>query len=313
MIDPLSDILSLLRPQRQGSGAIDFGGDWRAKFPAHRGVRCYAVSRGECFIGVQGVGEPIHLIRDDCVLLASGTPFWMGSASNATPIATSDLGLFAQDSISTVNGGGACVLVGGHFLLDNAHERLLSRALPPLVVVRDKGQREALGSALKGLWLELKSPQPGSRLVVDHLNQMMLIFALRLYVSSGAQQPMGWLSALADKRIAKALAAIHGSFEQHWTLHALATQAGTSRTIFAQRFKALVGLTPMAYLTEWRMMTAAQRLRESNMPISEIALAVGYGSGTSFGTAFRKTFGVAPSVYARQGKAADAPSKQRVS
>jgi AraC-like DNA-binding protein len=299
MIDPLSDILSLLRPQRQGSGAINFGGDWRAHFPAHRGVRCYAVSRGECWIEVQGLGEPVHLVRDDCVLLATGTPFWIGSASNAQPIASSDLALFSQDKISTVNGGGACVLVGGHFLLDDAHEQLLSSALPALVVVRDEGQREALGSALKGLWIELETPQPGGRLVVDHLNQMMLIFALRLYVSSGAPRPTGWLSALADKRIAKALAAIHSSFEKRWTLQALAAQAGMSRTVFAQSFKALVGATPMTYLNQWRMTTAAYRLSEFNVPVGEVALAVGYGSETSFSTAFRKAFGVAPSDFAR--------------
>jgi AraC-like DNA-binding protein len=312
MIDPLSDFLSLLRPQRQGSGAINFGGDWRAHFPIHRGVRCYAVSRGECWIEVQGLGEPVNLVRDDCILLASGTPFWIGSASNAQPIAESDLALFAQDKISTVNGGGACVLVGGHFLLDDAHEQLLSSALPPLVVVLDEGQREALGSALKGLWLELETPQPGGRLVVDHLNQMMLIFALRLYVSSGTQRPTGWLSALADERIAKALAAIHASFEKPWTLHALAAQAGMSRTVFAECFKALVGATPMAYLNEWRMMTAAHLLRKFNMPVSEVALAVGYGSGTSFSTAFRKTFGVAPSDYARHHIEANPATKYKV-
>jgi AraC-like DNA-binding protein len=299
LIDPLSDVLTLLRPRRQGSGAINFGGDWALQFPTHRGVRCYAVSRGECWIEVEGLGEPVHLVRDDCLLLASGRPFRIGSSSNAGPIGVSDLSLFSQDRISTVNGGGACLLIGGHFLLDDAHEQLLSSALPPLVVVRDQGQREALGLALKGLWLELDKPQPGSRLVIEHLNQMMLIFALRLYASSEDQRPKGWLSALADKRIARAFAAIHASPERSWTLQALAQEASMSRTVFAECFKALVGATPMSYLNEWRMTTAAYRLRESKMPVGQVALAVGYASGTSFSTAFRKAFGVAPSDYAR--------------
>jgi AraC-like DNA-binding protein len=300
MIDPLSDILTLLRPERQGSGAIDFGGDWAVQFPADRGLRFYAVGRGECWIEVEGLGEPVHLDRDDCILLGSGRPFRIGSASNAEPVATSDLALFSEDRISTVNGGGACVLIGGHFLLDDAHERLLSSALPPLVVLRDHGQREALGAALKGLWLELEAPQPGGRLIIEHLNQMMLIFALRFYAKSEAQRPTGWLSALADKRIAKALAAIHASPDKPWTLQAIAAEASMSRTVFAERFKALVGATPITYLNEWRMATAAYRLRESNMPVGQVALAVGYGSGTSFSTAFRKAFGVAPSDYARR-------------
>ncbi len=203
MIDPLSDILTLLRPQRLGSGAVNFGGDWAVQFPARRGVRCYAVSCGECWIEVEGLGGPVHLGRDDCLLLASGEPFRIGSASNAEPIAASDLALFSEDRISTVNGGGACLLIGAHFLLDEAHEQLLSSALPPLVVVRDQGQREALGLALKGLWLELDPPQPGGRLVVEQLNQMMLIFAMRLYTSSEDQRPTGWLSALAERILQK--------------------------------------------------------------------------------------------------------------
>jgi AraC-like DNA-binding protein len=299
MIDPLSDILTVLRPQRQGSGAIDFGGEWEVVFPAHHGVRCYAVSRGQCWIDVDGFGDAVHLLRDDCVLLASGRPFRIGNAASAELTTPCDPALFSQDTIATVNGGGACVLIGGHFLLDDTHAQLLSSALPPLVVVRDPGQREALGSALKGLWVELATPQPGGRLVIDHLNQMMLIFALRLYVRSEAQRPTGWLSALADKRIAKALAGIHASPEKPWALHALAAEAGMSRTVFAECFKGLVGVTPMAYLNEWRLATAAHRLSHFNVPVGEVAFAVGYGSGTSFSTAFRRMFGVAPSDYAR--------------
>lgn len=298
-MDPLSDVLTLLKPQRRGSGAIDFGGDWRVQFPAQGGVRCYAVGRGECWINVEGSGEPTHLVRDACVLLASGRPFRIGSAPKAETIAATDPALFARDAISTVNGGGACVLIGGHFVLDDAHERLLSSALPPFVVVRDQGQRDALGAALKSLWIELETPQPGGRLVIEHLNHMMLIFVLRLYARSEAQRPTGWLSALADKRIAKALAAVHSSPGKLWTLQALAGEAGMSRTVFAECFKALVGATPMSYLNEWRMMTAAFHLREFDVPVGQVAHAVGYGSGTAFSTAFRRAFGVSPSDYAR--------------
>ena len=299
MIDPLSDVLTLLKPQRCGSGAIDFGGHWQVTFPAQRGVRCYAVSRGECWIDVEGAGGPTHLVRDDCLLLASGRPFRIGSAPEAEATAATDPALFATDTISTVNGGGNCVLIGGHFVLDDAHERLLSSALPLFVAVRDQEHRDALGSALKSLWIELETPQPGGRLVIEHLNQMMLIFVLRLYANSEAQRSTGWLSALADKRIARALAAVYASPEKPWTLRALASEAGMSRTVFAECFKALVGASPMTHLNEWRMMTAASYLRELDRSIGEVAHAVGYGSGTAFSTAFRRTFGMSPRDYAR--------------
>ncbi|HEX7814988.1 AraC family transcriptional regulator [Dyella sp.] len=298
MVDPLSDILSLLKPRRQGSGVVDLGGDWQMQCPAFRGVRCYAISRGECWIMVEGLDAPVHLTRDDCLLLATGRPFRMASAAEPSGRSTSAPSMFSHDRILTVNGGGACVLIGAHFHLDDVYERLFSSALAPLVVVRDPGQREALGSALKGLWRELETPQPGGRLVVDHLNQMMLIFALRLYVNSQVQRPTGWLAALSDKRMVKAFAAMHASPEQSWTLQALARQAGMSRTLFAECFKALVGTTPMAYLNQWRMAVAADHIRTSHMPVGQVALAVGYGSGPAFSTAFRKAFGVSPSEYA---------------
>ncbi|GJG86746.1 AraC family transcriptional regulator [Gemmatimonadetes bacterium T265] len=299
MIDPLSDILGVLRPRRAGSGAINFGGTWGVRFPTHHGIRCYAVGRGECWIAVDGCGTATHLIRDDCILLAGGRPFRIGSASTAEGTTAIDPALFATDTISTVNGGGACVLIGGHFLLDEAHEQLLSSALPPLVTVRDQRRRDTLGLALKGLWNELETPQPGGRLVIDHLNQMMLVFALRLYATSESSRPTGWLSALADPRIARVLAAIHAAPERRWTLHALATEAFMSRTVFAERFTALVGTTPMHYLTRWRMATAAHALRASDASVRQLAGTVGYTSGPAFSTAFRKTFGVSPSEYAR--------------
>ena len=297
MIDPLSDILTLLRPLRQAAGIVNFGGEWEMRFPRDHGVRCYAIGRGDGWIEVEGAGEAVHLVRDDCVVLAGGSAFRIGSASQAELIVPSDPTLFSRDGISTVNGGGACVLFGGHFFIDTALEDLLSSALPPLIVVRDQGQRDALGSALKGLWLELEEPQPGGRLVIEHLNHMMLIFALRLCVSSDAHRTTGWLSALADKRIARALAAIHTAPEKPWVLRTLAAEASMSRTVFAERFKALVGSAPMAYLHQWRMATAAHRLARLNMPVGRVAVTVGYGSGTSFSTAFRKAFGVAPRDY----------------
>ena len=297
MVDPLSDILTLLRPRRQAAGIVNFGGDWEIRFPRDHGIRCYAIGRGEAWIEVEGAGAAVHLVRDDCVVLASGNAFRMGSASKTEFILPSDPTLFSRDGISTLNGGGACVLIGGHFLLDTTQEDLLSSALPPLIVVRDPGQRDALGSALKGLWFELEEPQPGGRLVIEHLNHMMLIFALRLCVSSDAYRPTGWLSALADKRIARALASIHTAPEKPWALRTLAAEASMSRTVFAECFKTMVGSAPMTYLHQWRMATASHHLGRLGMPVAQVAVAVGYSSATSFSTAFRKAFGVAPRDY----------------
>lgn len=220
MIDPLSDVLSLLRTRREGAGAIDFGGDWTVRLSPDRGLRCYVVGHGECWIEVENLGAPRKLAANDCIVLTGGRWCRIGSAAEVGTSVECDPSLFSRDQISTVNGGGACLLIGAHFGFDDVHKYLIAKVLPPFLVVRDERKRGTLGLALKALWLELETPEPGGRLVIDHLNQMMLISALRLYVQSGAGHTTGWLTGLADKRIARALAAMHGSPEKSWTLQA---------------------------------------------------------------------------------------------
>lgn len=158
--------------------------------------------------------------------------------------------------------------------------------------------------ALEQLASELRSPGPGGALVSTHLVHLMLVQILRIHLgalSCGA--PAGWLSALADPRIGAALGAIHAEPGRGWTLEALARVAGVSRTVFAQRFKALAGTTVMNYLTRWRMHTAAERLRSGDESISAIAFSLGYESESAFSTAFKRAMLCAPSQYRRGGGA----------
>ena len=173
-----------------------------------------------------------------------------------------------RDGIAVHNGGGEQFLVSGKVNFDSHHAALLFDALPPLIKVPGASPQAAvLRWALEQLASELRSPGPGGALVSTHLVHLMLVQILRIHLgalSCGA--PAGWLSALADPRIGAALGAIHAEPGRGWTLEALARVAGVSRTVFAQRFKALAGTTVMNYLTRWRMHTAAgtaaQRRRE---------------------------------------------------
>jgi AraC-like DNA-binding protein len=144
---------------------------------------------------------------------------------------------------------------------------------------------------------ELRDPQPGGSLIAQQLAYMMLVQALRLHLADGARGSVGWLFALADKQMSAALACMHDDPRHPWTLKKLAERVGMSRSVFALRFKETVGKTPMEYLTRWRMLLAADRLKNSDDSISAIALSLSYESESAFGKAFRRVMGCSPRQY----------------
>ena len=146
---------------------------------------------------------------------------------------------------------------------------------------------------------ELHDPQLGSSLVLQQLACMMLVEVLRLHLAGGLQSKVGWLSALSDKQVSAAITSIHGDAAHDWTVEELAQRGGMSRSIFAQRFKEIVGSSPIEYLTRWRMLLAADRISNTRDSISEIAQSLGYESASAFTKAFKKIMGCSPRQYSR--------------
>lgn len=295
-MDPLSNVLSLLRPRSYGAGGFDMGGDWSIGFPRHEGFKCYAVASGECWLAMDGLPEALPLRAGDCVLLLRGRPFRLASDLDLAPVPYGSLPR-AGGVIS--NGGGDCLIVGGHFALDGARAGLLLGALSPVVRVRDEDDKAALRWSLERMRQELGERQPGASLIGQHLAHMMLVQALRLHVADGPKGGAGWLSALADRQVSAAIAAVHDDPGHGWTLEGLAGRAGMSRSGFAVRFKALVGETPMEHVTRWRMLLAGDRLVTFGDPVSVVARAVGYASESAFSTAFKRVMGCTPRQYGR--------------
>jgi AraC-like DNA-binding protein len=128
---------------------------------------------------------------------------------------------------------------------------------------------------------------------------MMLIKALRLHLADAASAGRGWLSALADNQMSIAIASMHSDPETSWTLQPLAERVGVSRSVFALRFRETVGSTPMEYLARWRMLLAADRLKNSSDGLSAIAQSLGYESESPFGKAFQRVMGCSPRQYTR--------------
>jgi len=302
-MDPLSDVLSLMRPRNHMSAGFDAGGDWSIQFPDQReSIKCGAIVSGSCWLSVDGVADPARLEAGDSFLLPSGRPFRLSNDLALTPVgAASVFAHVPEGGIVTHQGGGDCMLVSSRFALAGNYASMLLGVLPPIVHLRKETDQATLRWSVERMMQELRDLQPGGFLVVQHLAHMILVQALRLHMAEGPAGGVGWLFALGDRQMGAAITAMHGDPAHRWTLQALADRAGMSRSTFALRFKGTVGKSPMEYLARWRMLLAGDRLANSRDSISTIALSLGYESESAFSTAFKRIMGGSPRQYGRAG------------
>ena len=155
--------------------------------------------------------------------------------------------------------------------------------------------------------------QAGSETVLTKLSELMFIDVLRRYVDTLPSEQAGWLAAMHDTLVGKALSLLHAKPAHDWTIEALAKEVGTSRSVLAERFTNLIGIPPMQYLAKWRMQIAAERLTGNNGNLATIAAEVGYESVSAFSRAFKKITGAAPSAWRRDHAGKGEPSSPAVS
>ena len=299
-MDPLSDILSLLKPNSYGFRGLDAGGDWALDFEADEGIKCYAINSGACWLDVEGTTAPVRVGAGDFLLLPGGKAFRLYSARAAPPIGAYDFfSAFPAGGMAVLNGGGECSGVGGYFDFVGLHAEILLGMLPPIIHISAEASKAELRWSIERLMRELRAPRPGGTLLAEHLTQALLIEALRLHLTEHSAEHSGWLFALGDRQMLAVMTAMHGEPGRKWTLESLARIAGMSRSSFAARFKQRVGEPAMDYLTRWRMMLAADRLTNAGMSIAVVAPTVGYESESAFGAAFKRVIGYSPRQFAR--------------
>src|SRR5260221_6437907 len=309
-MDPLSDVLSLLKPRSYMSAGFDAAGDWSIQFQDQQeSIKCGAVVSGQCWLSVAGVPDAVRLQTGDCFLLPSGRPFRLASDMTLMPVdAVTIFSTARNGGIVTHNGGGEFFLVSSRFVLAGNHAGILLRMLPPIVHIRSESDQAALRWSVERMMHELRARQPGGFLGIQHPSHMMLVQALRLHLTEGLRGGVGWLFALADKQMGAAINSMHDDPAHRWTLQELAARAGMSRSTVALKFKETVGTSPIEYLTRWRMLLAGDRLANSGDPISVIALSLGYESESAFSTAFKRVMGCSPRQYS-DGRNPASPSQ----
>ncbi len=270
---------------------------------AHFGM----ISRGNCWLSVEGISQPLPLAGGDCFLLAPGASFKL--RDNPQTPARSFCEVAPRERIQVIQYGGGGVpttIVSGLFRFDPVNVKPLTRLLPSLILVRaDQAQSFALNTTLNLLASEMAELAPGSGLVVNRLADVLFIQCLRAHIASRSEpcEKSGWLRAVFDPQVGTALKSMHEKVEAPWTVESLAATSGMSRSAFAVRFKELVGETPLEYLTGWRMHKATSMLKRGDKKLFEVAKSVGYDSDSAFSKAFKRILGVAPRAYLRSASA----------
>lgn len=309
-MDPLSDVLALLDARGVLSARMLAGGPWCFQFPAYRSVRFGTVVTGGCWLAIDGEGgdacAPVRLQAGDCYLLTSGRPYRLGS--DLAIAATDARNMTARIVGRVIHYGDApeVDVISGRFVLDAANAAFLLDTLPPLIHIRGgSAEAEVLAWVLACLAHEQTANAAGTTSMLTHLVHILLVQMLRAYVAStmassaasGAPLLPGWLAALSDARIGRALGLIHEQPARRWTLAELARAAGMSRSVFALRFKTLVGNSPLDYLLRWRMRLAGKALLDGRTSVSAVGRAHGYDSESAFSYAFKRVTGMPPRAY----------------
>lgn len=302
MIDPLAEVVSLLRPQAPFSKLVIASAPWAVR-RSETGRPFYFVAlEGSCHLTIEGPthSQTITVRQGDFVLLPAARNFATSSLDRqppreeeavTTPIVPMPGGARIGDPDAKVD----MRMLVGNCVLGSPDAELLVSLLPQWVHVQGESR---LSTLVQLVGDESRADRPAREIVMSRLLEVLLIEAFRATAST-AQTP-GLVRGLADPKLAQALRRMHGAPAQPWTVAELAKEASMSRSAFFERFSRAIGVAPMAYLLAWRMALAKQWLRQRELSIAEIAERVGYSAVGPFGVAFTRHVGMPPGRFARQ-------------
>jgi AraC-like DNA-binding protein len=246
---------------------------------------------------VVGAGEVVLLPRNDLHLI--------GSDLSVAPVVGSDIIHPPKDGgLFFIHHGGAgerTRMICGFLGSNSAKGNPVISTLPPLLKlnVEEGGAAEWIRSTFQYAAEEVSAGRVGSETVLAKLSELLFVEAVRRYAETLPDGQTGWFAGLRDPFIARALALLHRDTTRRWTVDDLGREVGLSRSALADRFIRLIGVPPMHYLAGWRMEVAAQKLRNTNASLAQVAEIVGYDSEAAFSRAFKKAFGTAPATWRR--------------
>jgi AraC-like DNA-binding protein len=317
--DALSEVLQDLRLSGASYGRCELTSPWGIDFPAQREARFHFVARGNCWLR-SPAQEWLPLEAGDVVLLPRGTNH---ALTDVVRRRTKAIDEFPMQEIGertyllAAGGAGArTVLACCSVAFAEPAVHPLLELMPPMLLVRGGATDDpALPALLETMADEVLSRRVGAAGVMTRLADVVIMRVVRAWVESRSADTSGWLAAIRDPKIGRALAAIHRRPGEAWSLEALADVARISRSRFSERFTAVLGVPPAQYLARWRMHLAAVWLRNERLTVAEVATRLAYESEASFSRAFKRSTGVPPSSLRRERPhqiIADPPSATKV-
>lgn len=307
MLDLLSDILTRLSLRGTLYFRTSFTEPWGVRVPAHRNVaRFHFAHRGEAVVRVEGQMHPVVLAQGDLVIIPHGAAHVLSCRHTGPEEALPLDDVLARSGFSghgTLVWGGEdgpqdTQLICGHFALAEGSRHMLFDRLPPLIHLRGYGEEAGpwLEATLRVIGAEAGGARLGGDLIALKMSEAIFAQAIRAHIEQTSGTGSG-VAGFADPHLSRALSAFHRQPASDWSVEKLAREAALSRTGFAERFAARLGVTPMAYVTAWRMQIAREALATRGFSVAEAAEVSGYASESAFSRVFKKEIGLSPAAF----------------
>ena len=307
--DPLGEALHFLHMCGVFYTRSEFSAPWGLALPSlHDCLMFHVVTSGSCWLVVDGE-EPRLLQPGDFALVPHGEGHQLLSELGEP---AADLFDIPREQVSERyeilrhgNGGEVTNMICGAVSFQHPAAQQLVSLLPKLICIDAwrSPQMEWFQSTLRLMAMEASELRPGGEIIITRLADILVIQAIRAWMADNPFSQTGWLSALQDKQISRAILAIQRDPSRAWTVELLADEVAMSRSAFAARFKKLVGESPMQFVAEWRMSVATNLLKEQALTVAELASRFGYQSEAAFSRAFKRLVGVSPSLIRRNSHA----------
>jgi AraC-like DNA-binding protein len=261
-------------------------------------IAYHVVIAGSMLASVEGE-KPVEVVAGEIVLVPRNETHILGSATGIRAVSGRELVQFGADgSLARIvhGGGGAPTHIVCGFLASEEGFNPLIETLPRLMKldIRDGTSRDWIEASVRFAAGQLVEGKVAASSVMSRLSELLFVEAVRRYASTLGDEDIGWLKGVSDPHVGRALTLVHREIAAPWTAESLAVEAGMSRSSFVDRFRNLVGMPPIRYLTVWRLRTARLHLRETSQTIGQVAYAVGYQSEEAFSRAFKREFGISP-------------------
>ncbi len=307
LVDPLGEALHFLRMSGTFYVRSELTAPWALALPPAQGcLSFHVVTSGRSWLEVEGAEHRL-LQPGDLALVPHGEGHRLASEPGIPAPSVHDLRhehVSDRYAILRHGGGGAATsLVCGAVRFDHPAAHHLVKLLPKMIHVEASlsPQMEWIQSTLRFMAAEAKELRPGGETVITRLADILVIQAIRSWIEADPAAKTGWLGALQDKQIGRAITLIHREPAREWTVASLASEVAMSRSAFAARFTKLVGEPAMQYVTRWRMHIALTWLKEDDAGLADLANRLGYQSEAAFSRAFKRFIGVSPGRI-RRGK-----------